>query len=203
MARRRTVTAGAKAAKRAPRRAEAADDALPPAERLPGSLGPIVSSAHLAAGLMPALSEMEFGLILLGHAFDRWMVRCAAAAGIEDLSALDVLVLHTVNHRGRPKRLADICLVLNVEDTHLVNYAVKKLASHALVSVGRHGKEKAVAITAKGEATCRRYREIREALLVKPVQGTGANERNLSEVAATMRALSGHYDQAARSAASL
>src|SRR4051812_4229637 len=86
----------------------------------PAGLGPVVSSAHLAAGLMPALSELEFGLILLGHAFNRWMVRCAAAAGIPDLSALEVLVLHTVNHRHRSKTLADICLVLAVEDTHLV-----------------------------------------------------------------------------------
>jgi len=168
-----------------------------------GRLGPIVSSAHLASGLMPSLSELEFGLILLGHAFERWMVRCTAAAGVPDLSALDVLVLHTVNHRGRPKRLADICLVLNIEDTHLVNYAVKKLQSNALVSTGRRGKEKAVAITAKGEALCRSYRELREALLVKPVKGTGVDETRLSELAAMMRALSGHYDQAARAAASL
>ena len=116
-----------------------------------------------------------------------------------DLSALDVLVLHTVNHRGRAKRLADICLVLNVEDTHLVTYAVKKLQGHGLVASGRQGKEKTVAITAKGETLCRKYREIREALLVKPVRGTGVDERKLSELAGTMRALSGHYDQAARS----
>jgi len=169
----------------------------------PSGVGPIVSSAHLAAGLMPALSELEFGLILLGHAFNRWMVRCAAAAGIPELSALDVLVLHTVNHRGRGKTLADICLVLAVEDTHLVTYAVKKLQGHGLVASGRQGKEKTVTITTKGEATCRRYSEIREALLVRPVRGTGADERKLSELAGTMRALSGHYDQAARSAASL
>jgi predicted MarR family transcription regulator len=172
---------------------------LPPS----GGIGPVVSSAHLATGLMPALSELEFGMILLGHAFNRWMARCAAAAGIADLSALDVLVLHTVSHRSRAKRLADICLVLNVEDTHLVTYAVKKLQAHALVSSGRRGKEKAVTITPKGEALCRKYSEIREALLVKPVKGTGVDERKLSDLAGTMRALSGHYDQAARAAASL
>jgi predicted MarR family transcription regulator len=169
----------------------------------PADIGPIVSSAHLAAGSLPALSELEFGLILLGHAFNRWMVRCAAASGVADLSGLDVLVLHTVNHRGRPKQLADICLVLNVEDTHLVTYAIKKLQSHGLVSSGRRGKEKTVAITPKGAVLCRKYTEIREALLVKPVRGTGVDERKLSELAGAMRALSGHYDQAARSAASL
>jgi len=93
-----------------------------------GELGPIVSSAHLATGLLPSLSELEFGLILLGHAFNRWMVRCAAASGVADLSALEVLVLHTVNHRARAKRLADICLVLNVEDTHLVHLCGEEAA---------------------------------------------------------------------------
>ena len=71
---------------------------------------PVVSSAHLAAGAFPALSEAEFGLILAGHAFQRWMVRCMAAAGMPGLSPIEVLILHTVHHRGRPKRQAEILL---------------------------------------------------------------------------------------------
>lgn len=167
------------------------------------ALGPIVSSGHLASGAMPALSEFEFGLILCSHAFERWMVRCAAAAGISGLSPLDVLVLHNVNHRGKAKTLADITLVLNVEDTHLVNYSVKKLVGLGLVAPGRVGKEKTVAITPKGEAACLRYREVRETLLVEAVLGTGIDVTRVSEIAAALRALSGHYDQAARAAASL
>jgi predicted MarR family transcription regulator len=166
-------------------------------------LGPIVSSGHLASGAMPSLSEFEFGLIIASHAFERWMVRCAAAAGVPNLSALDVLVLHNVNHRGKAKKLADIVLVLNVEDTHLVNYAIKKLAKLGLVLQGRAGKEKTVGITAKGEAVCLKYREIREALLVRAVKGTAIDPASISEIAAMLRALSGHYDQAARAAASL
>lgn len=171
--------------------------------RSEAKVGPIMSSAHLASGAMPALSELEFGLILLGHAFERWMVRCMAAAGVPDLSALDVLVLHTIAHRGRPKRLADICLVLNIEDTHLVTYSVKKLDAHKLLSSGRRGNEKTVGLTAKGGEIVKKYRNIREALLVGPVKGVGVDERRLSEIAGLMRALSGHYDQAARAAASL
>ena len=166
-------------------------------------VGPVVSSAHLAAGAMPALSELEFGLILLGHAFERWIVRCMAAAGMPDLSPLDVLVVHTIAHRGKAKRLADICLVLNIEDTHLVTYSVKKLEAAGLVSSGRSGNEKTVALTRKGETVVAGYTKIRETLLVAPVKGTGSDDRKVSEVAALMRALSGHYDQAARSAASL
>jgi predicted MarR family transcription regulator len=166
-------------------------------------LGPIVSSSHLASGASPALSEFEFGLILVGHAFDRWMVRCMAAAGVKDLSPLDVLVLHTVNHRGRAKKLADICLVLNVEDTHTVNYALKKLERLKLLKAGKTGKEKTVAITEAGEKACLAYREVREALLVRSIRALGMDEKVLQEVAQRMRALSGHYDQAARAAASL
>ncbi|HXE88592.1 MAG TPA: winged helix DNA-binding protein [Hyphomicrobiaceae bacterium] len=167
------------------------------------AIGPIVSSAHLAAGALPGLSEVEFGLILAGHAFDRWMMRCMGAAGVPDLSAVEVLVLHTVRHRDRPKKLADICLVLGIEDTHVVSYAIKKLALAGLVTSKKAGKEKLVTATKAGADACQRYHEIRERLLVKPVKATGLPGPTLSELGGLLRALSGHYDQAARSATSL
>ncbi|MGE3067602.1 MAG: winged helix DNA-binding protein [Hyphomicrobiaceae bacterium] len=166
-------------------------------------LGPIVSSAHLAAGASPGLSEVEFGLILAGHAFERWMVRCMAAAGVPDLSPVEVLVLHTVRHRDKPKKLADICLVLGIEDTHVVSYAVKKLLAAGLVASRRSGKEKLISATRQGSEACTRYHQVRERLLVKPVKSTGLPDPMLSELGALLRALSGHYDQAARSATSL
>ena len=169
----------------------------------PSDLGPIVSSGHLASGAMPALSEFEFAMTMTVHAFHRWMLRAMSAAGVPDLSPLDVLVLHNVNHRGKAKRLADICLVLNIEDTHTVNYALKKLERLKLLKSSRRGKEKTVAITPAGEDACKRYAQIREQLLVKPVLGTGLDPKRLSEIAAAMRSLSGQYDQAARAAASL
>ena len=169
----------------------------------PDDLGPIVSSGHLASGAMPALSEFEFALTMTVHAFQRWMLRCMTAAGIPELTPMDVLVLHNVNHRGKAKRLADICLVLNIEDTHLVNYSLKKLERLKLLKSGRKGKEKTVAITPAGEEACRRYAQIREQLLVKSVLATGLDPARLSEIAAAMRSLSGQYDQAARAAASL
>jgi predicted MarR family transcription regulator len=67
-------------------------------------VGPIVSSAHLASGQSQELSELEFGLIVAGNAFNRWMVRCMNAAGLPELSPLDILVLHSVNHRNRAKK---------------------------------------------------------------------------------------------------
>src|SRR5690606_14021054 len=92
----------------------------------------IASSAHLA-GRAPDLSEVEFGLMIASHAFNRWTVRCMAAAGLADLTATDIMVMHHVYHRQRPKKLADICFTLNVEDTHIVNYSLKKLERLGMV----------------------------------------------------------------------
>ena len=50
----------------------------------------VVSSAHLADGSFPEVSEFEFGLILVSHGFERWMVRAMAAAGMPDMSPLEV-----------------------------------------------------------------------------------------------------------------
>lgn len=180
-----------------------APDPSPDAKLTETLLGPIVSSGHLASGAMPALSEFEFALTMNVHAFHRWMLRCMAAAGVPDLTPMDVLVLHNVNHRGKAKRLADICLVLNIEDTHIVNYSLKKLERLKLIKSGRKGKEKTVAVTQGGEDACRRYAQVREQLLVKSVLATSIDPQRLSEIAAVIRSLSGQYDQAARAAASL
>jgi len=168
----------------------------------PLSRGPIVSSEHLSRSSQE-LSEFEFGLIIAGHAFDRWMVRCMTAAGFAELGALDVLVLHSVNHRERAKRQADICLVLNVEDTHTVTYALKKLAKLELVHGEKHGKETFFRTTPTGRATCQRYAEIREACLVDSLASMGIEREEMHRLAGLLRAMSGLYDQAARSAASL
>jgi predicted MarR family transcription regulator len=162
-------------------------------------VGPVVSSAHLASSGLPALSEVEFALTMANH----WVVRCTVASGGPTLSPLEVLIMHLVNHRERAKTLADVCLVLNIEDTHLANYAIKKLVEHKLVAVGRMGKEKTVAITEAGAALCKRYGEVREALVVQGVRQLGHDPEEMSRLAALLRSVSGAYDQAARAAASL
>lgn len=164
---------------------------------------PVVSSAHLAAGASPGLSEVEFGMMLAMRAYERWMVRCMAAAGVAGLSPLDVLVLHTVRHRDRPKRLADIALVLDIEEPHIAAYSVRKLQAAKLVTTSRAGKDKLVAATEAGLAACARYTTIRERLLAEPMHASGPAGPVLSEAGALLRSLSGFYQQAARSAATL
>ncbi|MHA1538378.1 MAG: winged helix DNA-binding protein [Alphaproteobacteria bacterium] len=165
---------------------------------------PIVSSDHLATEIGWPLSELEFGLIIAYNAFSRWMVRCMNAAGAPDLAALDILVLHNVNHRKREKRLGDICLMLNVEEAHTVAYALKKLTRSGFVEGKRRGKEMHYATTETGQKLCEDYRRVREQCLVNSFNLMF--EPTLSDVradATLLRTLSGLYDQAARTATSL
>ena len=164
---------------------------------------PIVSSAHLVSPQSAELSEFEFGLIVAGNAFHRWIVHCMSAAGLKDLTPLDVLVLHHVTHRARDKRLADICFIMNVEDTHLINYSLKKLQALGVVVGSKNGKEVTYASTELGRSHVQRYREIREACLVDALKADEGLNRDIGELGRLLRVLSGMYDQAARAAASL
>jgi predicted MarR family transcription regulator len=164
---------------------------------------PIVSSAHLVSPDSAEMSEFEFGLIVAGNAFHRWIVHCMAAAGLKDLTPLDVLVLHHVSHRARDKRLADICFIMNVEDTHLINYALKKLQGLGVVASHKNGKDVTYAATESGRACVQRYRDIRESCLIDALRADNALNKDIGDLARLLRVLSGMYDQAARAAASL
>lgn len=172
-----------------------------PTAKAPGSH--IVSSAHLVSPQSAEMSEFEFGLIVASNAFHRWVVHCMSAAGLKDLMPLDVLVLHHVSHRARDKRLSDICFIMNIEDTHLVNYSLKKLVSLGVVVSSKSGKEVTYAATEAGSVSVQRYREVREQCLIQALHADDALNKDIGELARLLRVLSGMYDQAARSAASL
>lgn len=161
----------------------------------------IVSSSHLAAPHSLGLSEFEFGLIVAWNAFSRWVVRCMAAAGCPDLTATDVLLMHHISHRARNKKLADICFVLNYEDTHVVAYSLKKLVTAGLVRADKQGKEVFYSPTDAGEACVGQYRNVRDNCLVQNLDPQ--LNADIGEMARLLRTMSGMYDQAARAATSL
>lgn len=163
----------------------------------------IVSSRHLAEGDGWEASELEYGMIIAYNAFTRWMSRCMAAAGNPDLTPLEILVLHNTNHRDREKRLSDICFLLNIEDTHTVNYALRKLLKSGLVEAEKRGKEMFYSASPAGAQLCDEYRNVRKACFLDGMGRIEVSGDDLREIAAGLRAMSGQYDQASRAAASL
>ncbi|MCP3891760.1 MAG: winged helix DNA-binding protein [Desulfobulbaceae bacterium] len=142
-------------------------------------------------------------MIIAHNGFTRWMIRCMQAAGYADFSSLDILVLHNVNHRGRQKKLVDICFVLHVEDQHTVNYSLKKLVKNGLVQREKHGKEIYYSASEKGVTACAKYREVREQCLTSAYRSLDKEGSEISQTAALLRLMSGLYDQASRAASSL
>jgi predicted MarR family transcription regulator len=160
-----------------------------------------VTSSHLAVSY-PELSEFEFGLIVAWNAFERWVARCmaAAAGGRHELAPVDVLVLHHVHHRRTAKRIADVCFVLNIEDTHVVSYSLKKLAAAGLVRGEKRGKEVFFSTTAAGAALCARYKQVRDACLLPGFAKGDEEAGRLAGIAQFLRGQAGTYDQASRAA---
>ncbi|NNK15825.1 MAG: winged helix DNA-binding protein, partial [Sulfitobacter sp.] len=110
---------------------------------------------------------------------------------------------HNTNHRGREKRLTDICFLLNIEDTHTVNYALRKLLKSGLLTAEKRGKEVFYRTSKEGEALCEAYRAVRKSCFLDGLNRMDTNGDDLREIAAGLRAMSGQYDQASRAAASL
>lgn len=169
----------------------------------PASERRIVSSRHLADGDGWEVSELEYGMIIAYNAFTRWMSRCMAAAGNADLTPLEILVLHNTYHRGREKRLTDISFLLNIEDTHTVNYALRKLLKSGLLEAEKRGKEVFYRTSQSGTDLCDTYRNIRQACFLDGLPRTDISGEELRQIAKSLRAMSGQYDQASRAAASL
>ncbi len=163
----------------------------------------IVSSRHLADSEGWELSEVEYGLIIAYNGFSRWVSKCMQAAGNQEMASLDILVIHHINHRAKQKKLSDICFLLNVEDVHTVNYSIRKLLKAELIVGKKQGKEMFYSTTETGQALCDQYREIREQCLLEGLTRLDVKPQELSEIASVLRSLSGLYDQASRSAASL
>lgn len=149
------------------------------------------------------LSELEYGIVIASAALMRWMERCMKASGAVEMNALDVKVLQNLTSRGRAKRQADICLLLNIEDTHTVTYALKKLGKLGLVVGEKQGKEMFYRTTDKGRERCQEYADIRRECLIVAFDNLHIDPEEIHRLAGMLRAMSGLYDQAARAATSL
>jgi predicted MarR family transcription regulator len=144
------------------------------------------------------LSDFEFAHLTFAFGFLRWVEKCMEATGLRGLTAVDILVLHAVNLRARGRRLSEISMVLNVDDSHLVAYSLKKLVSAELVQIIRDGRESRYETTATGDEACDSYLAIRRRYLVHGVHTAANAAAGINDVTRLLTALTGVYDQATR-----
>lgn len=159
--------------------------------------GPPAAEAPLVT-ISAQLSDFEYALIIGTAAFHAWVVRCMTAAGFAALAAQDVLILHAVNHRARGRKLADICMVMHVEDPHVVSYSLKKLIAHGLVDFEKIGRERHYVATPRGDALCSEYRRVRDEILVRNLAWLDERQGTVPAAAGFLRTMTALYDQASR-----
>lgn len=146
------------------------------------------------------LSTFEYDLITVMFGFFRWIETCMNAADVVGLNSLDILILHALNRRPKGQRLSEIGVVMNIDDTHLVAYSLKKLMNAGLVDASRKGRERIFVTTVDGDAACASYHRIREKFFVKEIAKRPNDFENFEKVAATLSNLASTYDRAGRAA---
>ncbi len=143
-------------------------------------------------------SDLEFAMIVSINGFWRWVVHCAEAAGARGFSPLDVLVLHMVNHRARNKKLSDICLVMNIEDSHTVAYSLKKLEEQGYITHKHNGRDRIYLSSTDGDVFCSKYRKVRHKSLVSSLKDDDVNYKNIDNLATTLNRMARYYSHASR-----
>lgn len=144
------------------------------------------------------LSDFEYSLIILVFGFSRWVELCMAATNYRGLNMVDILVLHATNHRAQNRKISEICMVLNIDETHLVSYSLKKLQAAGLVSYTSKGRERHYSSTDLGDQACDEYREIREKYLVRGLASINKDGNGLDNITNVLSTMCGLYDQAGR-----
>jgi len=122
------------------------------------------------------------------------------ASDVVGLNSLDILILHALNRRPKGQRLSEIGVVMNIDDTHLIAYSLKKLMNAKLVEATRTGRERIFVTTAEGDTACATYHRIREKFLVREVAKRETDFTQLEKAAATLSDLASMYDRAGRAA---
>jgi predicted MarR family transcription regulator len=89
-------------------------------------------------------------------------------------------------------------MVLNIDDTHLVSYALKKLVAADLVKVRPTGRERHYETTPLGDEACIAYRKVREKFLVPSLAWVSGERNMVRDTGAFLRTMTAIYDQAGR-----
>ena len=146
------------------------------------------------------LSAFEYDLITVMFGFFRWIETCMNASDVIGLNSLDILILHALSRRPKGQRLSEIGVVMNIDDTHLLAYSLKKLMNASLVEARRIGRERIFVTTGKGDTACANYHCVREKFLVREVAKRESDFTKFEKAATTLSDLASMYDRAGRAA---
>jgi predicted MarR family transcription regulator len=149
------------------------------------------------------LAELEFALLQVKEAFQRWNVQASRLVSDLDLGFGEVVILHVVRMQERAKDAATIANLVNRDDLPNVQYSLRKLADLGLVEKTRVGSGTFYSVTADGTKITDRYAELRQHLLTSTLAEIDHSEEKLRRATRFMQLMTGIYDGASRTSATV
>lgn len=144
------------------------------------------------------LTELEFSIIRVSAAFERWQSDCLACCHGQVFSGSDTAVLHVIRMHDRPKSISEIGRLLKRDDQSNLQYGIRKLFKAGLIEKSKDsGSKKGVTyqVSELGRAVTDKYAEFRNELLVSLTRSV-TEGMDLESIAKVLNLMSGLYDQA-------
>ncbi len=145
-----------------------------------------------------ALTELEFSILRVAAAFERWRSDCMGCCSELGFSGADVAVLHVIRMHNRPKSISDIGRLLNRDDQSNLQYGVRKLAKAGVIEKANNGDSKkgvTYVVTRAGQEITDRFALFRRELLIGLTRSISTNN-SLDDVSRVLNLMAGMYDQA-------
>lgn len=143
------------------------------------------------------LSQLEMSLTVLWNSARRWLSKRSSSG----LSDLDVFLMHMLAYRNTAMRASDLAFALAIDDMHLVSYSLKKLTKLGFTASSKSGKEVVYRATPAAVEHRNAFLEDRARYVEPAIQHLIISGIDIEVLTKALRALSGVYEQAARSAA--
>jgi predicted MarR family transcription regulator len=150
-------------------------------------------------------TELEFAILRINSAFDRWQRDCLACCVDGGLSGVDNAVLHTIRMHDRPKSISEVARLLNRDDLSNLQYSLRKLAKAGLIERAANGNSKrsaAYQVTDRGTQVSDLFAQLRRELLLSLTGSINNLEEDIQTACKVLNLASGLYDHASTVAAS-
>lgn len=143
-------------------------------------------------------TELEFAIIRVSAAFERWQSDCLACCHGHPFSGSDTAVLHVIRMHDRSKSISEIGRLLKRDDQSNLQYGIRKLLKAGLIEKSKDsGSKKGVTyqVSELGRQVTDRYAVFRKELLLSLTESV-TGENDLEAIAKVLNLMSGLYDQA-------
>ncbi len=150
-------------------------------------------------------TELDFAILRISGAFDRWQKDCLACCIDGGLSGIDNAVLHIVRMHDRPKSISEIARLLNRDDISNLQYSLRKLSKAGLIARAGTSNSKRTAayeVTEEGTRVSDLFAQFRRELLLTLTRSIKDLDVDILTACKVLNITSGLYDHASTVAAS-